>query len=126
MSLFLSLVYDRIDSLFNSVTSAAKASGLAPSSSNCAQMFKVSRSRPVPNKFDISKTTIKLIRGDGGMGLRRLEGGILMKVLPSEALIVVVVGISCCGMGRLAGGTNRLNLKLSYWSIKSLCTCFSK
>ena len=73
MSLFLSLVYDRIDSLFNSVTSAAKASGLAPSSSNCAQMFKVSRSRPVPNKFDISKTTIKLIKGERGDGIKKIR-----------------------------------------------------
>lgn len=50
-------IHDRMDSLFNSVTSAAKASGLAPSSNNWAQMFKVSRSRPVASKFDISKTT---------------------------------------------------------------------
>ena len=51
------IIHDRTDSLFNSVTSAAKASGLAPSSNNWEQMFKVSRSKPVPNKFDISKTT---------------------------------------------------------------------
>lgn len=53
-------------SLPSSTKSAAKASGFPPSSNNCAQMFKVSRSRPVPNKFDISKTTkIKVVGGGG-------------------------------------------------------------
>lgn len=49
--------YYYLDSLLSSVTSAAKASGFAPSSSNWEQMFRVSRSKPVPNKFDISNTT---------------------------------------------------------------------